>query len=434
MDVGSRSGTRVNGKVIDKPTQLKDGDKIQLGEVTLEIDWKGVPKAAEEKATIPYFRPEPVTPAKAEWWKWAVGIAAGIIIIVAAVLLLPKFMQRDPLDRLSVSTLIDNAQTHHDDGIAKSDTVILNTALHEITVALKKEKTNARADKLKTSIVNALQDIKVAFEYYESALKEIQKGDLEQAIVYLTNALEKDPQNQDVINKTIETRKALAYTYENEADKIRNSDRRGSNELYDKAIAHWKAVQQLNQTDTEPIKKIVELINKKKGIIIEPIHPPIPKTDPEIAQDLYYSGKLTEARAKAEKLPENYRMQALLINIGQWEEANYNLERLNDTTAAITKYDELYKRDPNNTIVRDILRELRGIDVAGWPHDQAQKLYNDAESPYHMWLNYKYEEDAGKAEKLYQQIVNMGPPTPSDQELFNTTKARLEELRLRKKP
>jgi pSer/pThr/pTyr-binding forkhead associated (FHA) protein/tetratricopeptide (TPR) repeat protein len=86
IDVGSRGGTRVNGKLIDKPTPVKDGDKIQLGEVTLEIDWKGAPRGDVERATMPYYRPEATPTKKSDWWKWVVGVAAAVIIIIGALL------------------------------------------------------------------------------------------------------------------------------------------------------------------------------------------------------------------------------------------------------------------------------------------------------------------------------------------------------------
>jgi len=430
IDVGSRSGTRVNGKIIDKPTPLKDSDKIQLGDVTLEIDWKGAPKAVEEKATVPYFRPEPVAPAKAEWWKWAVGIAAGIIIIIAAWLILPPIINPDPLSKLPASLLIDNAQTHYEDGTAnKSDTIILNTALHEITVALKKEKTNARAGKVKTSIMKALQDIKVAFEYYESALNSIQKGDLEQAILDLTVAREKDPNNEKVKELKIKTHKTLATNAEIEGDKIRSKDRRTSNEFYDKAIANWTAVRQLDQNDTEAARKIVELKNKRG--IISVIGERV-KTDYEIAEDLYYNGKLPEARAKAEKLPKNYQTQFLLDRITLWEEANYILERLFDTTAATAKYDELYNKDQKNTIVRDILSNLGKVPIGvSKPDTKIEKeRYDKAEPYWKKWIDYGDLPALREAQSLYTLIKNDGPPpsnaSSEELDIFNNSIKRLE--------
>lgn len=138
MDVGSKSGTRVNGKLIDKPTSLKDGDRIQLGEVLLEVEWKGAPKVEVERPTVPYFRPEPaaVTAEKKEWWKWVVGIAAAVIIVIGVVYL---YLYLFVTPHRAYRRLISEAKNLFAEGSINSDTARLNIALAKVDSALQRQ-------------------------------------------------------------------------------------------------------------------------------------------------------------------------------------------------------------------------------------------------------------------------------------------------------
>jgi len=418
VDVGSRSGTRVNGKVIDKPTPLKDGDKIQVGEVTLEVDWKGAPKLAEEKATVPYFRPEPVAPAKAEWWKWAVGIAAGIIIVAAVI-----WFTR--IDRVPYETRFSNAQTYYEKGKQTSDTEMLEKALSEVNQAIKKRPDEVKATDLKADIEKTIININESKEYTEKAKQEIQAGNLEQAIIYLKNALEKDPNNKQAELSKIETHKTLATQYEISGDKRRPADIRGSNELYDKAINHWNEVLKIKPLDNEATTMKEKVIKKKVVTSTQPTEP----TPYDRALRAYRNGDLAQAREILKNVPTSDRKEELLGWTDLWEQANYNRERLNDIPAAIAKFDELYKRDPNNTVVRDILIKLRGGGASGWNYNQALIWYNEAKDDWQNWNDYGNQAALKKAQEKYQLIVNLGQPPSNasveEWDIYNKAKERL---------
>jgi pSer/pThr/pTyr-binding forkhead associated (FHA) protein len=55
-DLGSRNGTRVNGKLLTGPHKLKSGELLQIGPLTFAIAIQGVPTEAEE----PRLTPTPV--------------------------------------------------------------------------------------------------------------------------------------------------------------------------------------------------------------------------------------------------------------------------------------------------------------------------------------------------------------------------------------
>ena len=53
QDLNSTNGTRINGKKIDRPTQLKEGDQIQIGEQQLRFDLDYTPPKPAEKEESP---------------------------------------------------------------------------------------------------------------------------------------------------------------------------------------------------------------------------------------------------------------------------------------------------------------------------------------------------------------------------------------------
>ncbi len=157
MDVGSKSGTRVNGKLIDKPTNLKDGDRVQLGEVVLEVEWKGAPKVEVERPTVPYFRPEPaVTAEKKEWWKWAVGIGAAVIIVIGVVYL---YLYLFVSPQRTYRRLLNEAKNLFTEGSIISDTAKLNIAFAKVDSALQRQQ-KEEAKMLKNDIEKKIQELK----------------------------------------------------------------------------------------------------------------------------------------------------------------------------------------------------------------------------------------------------------------------------------
>src|SRR3712207_4581986 len=54
-DLGSRNGTRVDGRRIDAPTQLGDGATVKLGQTTLRVE---VPSEATRISPVPEDAPQ----------------------------------------------------------------------------------------------------------------------------------------------------------------------------------------------------------------------------------------------------------------------------------------------------------------------------------------------------------------------------------------
>jgi len=52
-DLGSKNGTWVNGRQIEKPTELEDGDEVRLGSVALVYRAQGTPPSASTNTVIP---------------------------------------------------------------------------------------------------------------------------------------------------------------------------------------------------------------------------------------------------------------------------------------------------------------------------------------------------------------------------------------------
>ena len=51
-DLGSRNGTLVNGKALTPPSQLKDRDLVQVGNLTFAISIEGAPAVAAKAPTL----------------------------------------------------------------------------------------------------------------------------------------------------------------------------------------------------------------------------------------------------------------------------------------------------------------------------------------------------------------------------------------------
>ena len=52
-DLGSRNGTYVNDRRIDRPRRLSAGDQIRVGETTLQLEVAGSPAANERRGDVP---------------------------------------------------------------------------------------------------------------------------------------------------------------------------------------------------------------------------------------------------------------------------------------------------------------------------------------------------------------------------------------------
>ena len=403
MDVGSKTGTRVNGKLIDKPTQLKDGDKIQLGEVTLEIEWKGAPKASEEKATVPYFRPEIVEPAKAEWWKWAVGIAAGVIIIAAAIWFVIPLLHGRPY-----TDLISDARINYKNAVETKSIDKLNFAFTQIDSALKK-KNKLEAQDLKTEMANILDAIKDANDYSKQATAAYNKGEFAKAADLAKQAMDRDPGEfvADAKTTRIAALKAVAKAYQRAGKNI-------------SALEQWKIINTLDPSDQDAIDALGKPKPPPTATQTQQTQP----TDYETALNAYREGDLTKAREILKNVATSDKKEELLEWIGLWEEANYNLERLNDTTAALQKYQELINKDPNNISIRN-----KVTPQSKWDYGKAKAWFDQAKDDWQNWADYGNQTALKSAQEKYKQIVNAGPlPSNASSEelnLYNTAKERL---------
>jgi pSer/pThr/pTyr-binding forkhead associated (FHA) protein/tetratricopeptide (TPR) repeat protein len=406
MDIGSKSGTRVNGKLIDKPTQLKDGDKIQLGEVTLEIEWKGAPRLSEEKATVPYFRPEPMEPAKSEWWKWAVGIAAGVIIIAAAIWLIYTKL---PHGR-SYTDLMTDANINYKNAFATYSIEKLNLASAQVDSALKRQ-SKLEAQDLKVEIAKNIDAVKDANDYTEQAKNAYDKGEFSKAANLAEQAMNRDPGKfvADAETIRIHSHKAVAKAFE----------RAGKNTS---ALEQWKIINGLAPSDQDAIDAIHRLTGTPT--------PPLQQiTDYERAFNAYRKGNLTDARAILDRASPSDKKEELLSWISLWEEANYNLERLNDTTTAIKKFGELITIDPNNNLVSKILIMITGTpQYAKWDYGKAKTWFDEVKDDWQKWADYGDKTALEKAQTNYKLIVNIGPPpsnvSSEELNLYNTAKER----------
>jgi len=369
VDVGSRSGTRVNGKLIDKPTPLKDGDRLQLGEAALEVEWKGGPAKVEaEKATVPFFRPE-LEPAKkeAQWWKWVVGIAAGLIVLVGAYLLFTRLQPGG----------------------------------------------GAAAPKPAGAAVSA---------FLEKSAQAMKGGDYEAAVLYADDAWKADSASAEVQAQRIATRKAIAYDLERRGQNAKAAAHwdvvRAMNPMDEDVLRRQpgKPVKPAPETPSEP----------------QPRPPAQPKPTPyELALAAYHDGLTAESRAAVDRLvasaPNDVKALELKGWIGLEDEATYVLDVRKDTAAAIEKFGELVRQDPGNPRVQARLRALTAKPTT-WDSQKAKDLFKEAEGYYLRWKDYGEEEFRDKAKPLYQQIVQMGPPpedaAKEDKDIYGTAKQR----------
>lgn len=433
MDVGSKSGTRVNGRLIDRPTPLRDGDKVQLGEVLLEVDWKGAPRVETEKPTVPVFRPE-LMPIKKEtnWWKWGIGIVAGLIIFFAIWTLIPKGR--------SYEDLISDTRVLFDDGLKTSNIEKLQIALAKVDSAIKKRVTE-EGKKLKKDIENRIISITEALSLVEKAEQANRTGDYKKAIEYTSIALEKDSINRRALEEKSKAHRALAVNYELEGDRAK--ERRESykaNDLWNKALNEWNEVIAIDPTNPEAIEKKERLLKKLRGVVSTSLSSSVPSESRgsrlyEEAFNLYREGRLSASKEKVDKIlsltPNDRRVNELKDWIETWEIAKYNLEVRGDTGEAVKKFEELIQKDPGNTAVRFILGTIK--PAPRWNSEKARMLFEEAEENYILGRDYGDASVIAKAKVKYQEIIEMGPPpsdaSSQDHNIYSIAKSRMQEMK-----
>lgn len=422
IDVGSRSGTRVNGKLIDKATPLKDGDKIQIGEVILEVDWKGAPRAVSEQETKipPYYRPEPTPTKKADWWKWAVGIVAGVIIIIGAILIIkPPHRATGTYDyyfRQAKALSEKYNQTH--------DLNVLESALAYTDSALMIQST-VEAKEMKAVGENIIINVNDAKKMTKIANDTLIKGDAIAAVYYSRIALEKDPYNGDAPKIKIRAHKLLADKYERDGDRA-TSIRKTDN--YQKAIAEIEEILKLDSSDREAQEskeRLNEKIKRSKGPRIDTtVIPPVPQ--PLIpGRSEYRAGNLDQALILVNTYlannPNSSRGQDLKKLITLWQDAR--VTALTDITSARAKYLQLLSEDPENTTAREEFEKL-----PSWDSYLAHKYFDNAQDFYDKLLDTGNRDAGVQAKNLYQKIVDMGYPIPTDTALYREAKERIKKI------
>ena len=380
VDVGSRSGTRVNGKLIDKPTPLKDGDRVQLGEASLEIEWKGgsgAPKAEAEKATVPFFRPDLASAKKeGQWWKWAVGIAAGLIVVIGVYLAFFRYPSVNPY--LNPNRLASDAEVFFKQGSDSGDSCKLDTALAKIDSALASRAAGEKEKKLKQDIEREIDNFKYARDLAVQAGKVRDDGDLGKAKELAELAYEKAPTVPEV-----------------------------------KKI--W------NELKPAPSK------GGGGGVTVPP--PPIPY---DKAVEAYRDGNLTEAdsmvAAILQKPGGDSRANGLKGRIDLWKEGRYLKGVVDDPQAAAKTYEELLRNDPGNSLAR---AELSALTV--WNGQEAESLFNATEADYRAGVDNGVDESKAKAKAVYEKVVSMGTPPDGapqkDKDIYSEVQRRLEILK-----
>lgn len=375
MDVGSKTGTRVNGKLIDKPTPLKDGDRVQLGEVLLEVEWKGAPKAEVERPTLPYVKLEPVVAKKPEWWKWVVGIAAACIIVFGVWRLLVSSTQR-----------ADEWTKKTEEALLKGD---FESAKRYAIIALEKDSTNTKAQEVKVKIHRVLAELyeSEGDKARESGNRSLSNDHYNKAIGELNEILALNAADLEALRKKEELSKKLAILppppppTAPRAPKIPPEATSKVPLLYDKALNAYR------RESLEEAKRIIAQI---------------------LPSDPYYS--------KAKTLKEEW--------IALWEEAKYYLKVIGDTTKALEKFKELSQKDPDNWEARAWLEK-----APKWNSAKAKELFGEAERNHTLGVDYGNKPALAQAIKGYQEIVNMGSPPrdapPEEWSIYNTAKERL---------
>ncbi|HTW91853.1 MAG TPA: FHA domain-containing protein [bacterium] len=376
VDVGSRSGTRVNGKLIDKPTQLKDGDRIQLGEASLEIEWKGgggATKAEAEKATVPFFRPD-IAPVKKEGqpWKWAVGVAAAIIVVAGAYL-----------------------------------------AFHR--------QTGPTTGGGKTSVL--------ASELVKQSMEALGQNDNEKAVQFADLAWSKDSTSGSVRDQVVTAHKAAAFALENQGnpDKAKMHWSRVRALKPDDPDAMKRVGTGTTSTRENPVAE-------KEQPTVNPSKKPEPITSVtpyDKALATYRLGSLEDAQQMAAAIPAgDPKATELAAWIDLWQQARYRSgPDVSDLPGAAKLYGDLLQRDPANSLAR---AESSKLSASSWDSQKAKDLDKQAQDYYGRCKDYGDEESCPKAKALYDQIVKMGPPPASadtaDATIYNRAKQRLAEL------
>ncbi|GEM_PF-4794704 len=367
MDVGSKTGTRVNGKLIDRPTQLKDGDRIQIGEVLLEIEWKGGGPSrieAEQPTTVSFKTPEMTETTKAEWGKWIVGIIVAVAIVVAVIYFSSaRWFRRSR----GYELLISDAEVLFNEGRENSQMEKLQLALMKIDSALRVQPSE-KAKWLKQNIQHKINDLTESQELTKNAEDMLRKGEHIEVIRYTKMALEKDRNNPEARSLKIQAHRVLATKYELAGDsaKERGKDYR-ADDFYGQAVKEWNEVLALNASDPEALRKKADIQRKilRPAVSQGKATSRVRQTGQyEKALAAYREGRLTEASGIVKIIlagnPNHEKAKQLMEWIDIWNEANYFLNLRNDSAKAKQKFEELLRKDPDNRQAQDWIRTLSG--------------------------------------------------------------------------
>lgn len=399
VDVGSRSGTRVNGKLIDKPTPLKDGDRVQLGEAMLDVDWKGGaarPVESGERPTVPFFPPEPAPAAKGgDWWKWVVGIAAALIVVVGAVLLVPGIFGGS-------GRLVNEARAMYYAAAKTSDVLKLDEALAKAGSA------GAKGAALRDSIAATIDAVKNAINLADQARQDSAKGRLDDAVANADLAFTADPNSKDIRNTKAAMHKARAFFLE--------SRKKATQALFD-----WKVVNELHPDDAIAAQRVGTPVHvPDSDVIVRP--KPLSKK----AMEAYHQGRIEEAKGIVDQIlkatPNDADAEKLQGWIEKWEYGLYLIQR-GEKGEARKIFKELLSLDPGNQKLAEIIVSI-GYDI-----ETARKLFKEAEAQWNLWIDWGQKEAYDKAMDGYKKIVDMAPPpqdaAQDDKDIFATAKKRL---------
>jgi pSer/pThr/pTyr-binding forkhead associated (FHA) protein len=265
MDMGSSNGTRINGKTVDSPVDLKPGDRVHFGNV--------------EFVFVPGFvEVNPAEYAKAAGGNLVVMISLGVLILVGVVIggliALGFFsMKEEPKpigdDTVTQDTVESRFEAAMADGRSHMKQRDWDSAIESFDDALALNPMNGEAQSLKEQ-AELEQSAAEMFDRGEAAVADGRPRD---AVAVFESVPEGTVAHDRATEGLLHARATVAYNLRNDATRLAKQDKKSSLKA-----AHDKIVEALeyDPADEESLELLdeIETTLEKKKIDFEPWNPP----------------------------------------------------------------------------------------------------------------------------------------------------------------